>query len=634
MGEIRILHVEDNLNDAQLISRLIKSAGLSARITLARDKEEFLEAIHQPHDLILCDYSLPGFHGRDALELAKRKCPQAPFIFLSGTLGEEAAVESLKSGAVDYVLKDRLGRLVPAVRLALTVARDRVERLKLEQELRQRAMLLDLTDDAVLVFSIQGAINFCNKGAERLYGWTCDELQKTALIGSVFQSGQEWENLRTALSTHREWRGELIQKTRSGTVITTDSRAKLTSADSILFVARDITERKNLEKQFLRAQRLESVGALTSGIAHDLNNILTPIVLGSQVLPAKLDDPEYTGILQTLQSSANRAAEVVRQLLSFARGLNTKPTVFKPELAAGEVFKIAQPSFPKSISLNLNIPHAIPQITADPTQIHQVLLNLIVNARDAIQGREGHVVISVERVSVSPIPVRAYGNPLLGEHVKFSVKDNGPGIPPEVMEHLFQPFFTTKPPPKGTGLGLSTALVIVKAHNGFFTVESDPAHGTDFSFYLPVAKPHSTFDRSKDAVSLPSGSGELVLFVDDEQAIGEMAKVILRIHGYRPVITTSPEDALTFFAENQNEIEVLITDMGMPGMSGVELAHRVLKIKPATKVLICSGNFAESKLHEIAPPTAKLLLKPWTSQEFLQTLQKLLEPKKNPPKPS
>jgi two-component system cell cycle sensor histidine kinase/response regulator CckA len=623
MSEIRILHVEDNPHDAELISRQLAGEGFQAKITVAANKADFLEALRHPCDLILCDYSIPGFDGKEALDIVKQQAPDVPFIFLSGTLGEEAAIESLKAGASDYILKDKLGRLLAAVRGALNAARERHQRRQLEEELRHRAILLDLTDDGILVFSTKGEIQFCNEGAERLFGWPCQELRRMPIVGTIFQTAQEWQNVLKTLSDSREWRGELVQKTRPGATIATDSRAKLASRDSILFVARDITEKKNLEKQFLRAQRLESVGALTSGIAHDLNNILTPILLGAQVLPAKVNDPEYDNVLNTIQNCAARAAAVVSQLLTFARGLNTKPGIFRPDVAAGEVLKITQSTVPKNISINLHIPHAISQISADPTQIQQVLMNLVVNARDALLGKPGHILITVERTTITKPPPNAYGVPLFGEHVKFSVKDDGMGLSEETMEHLFQPFYTTKNN-KGTGLGLSTGLAIIKAHHGFFTVESEPGRGTDFSFYLPVAKPDSTFDPTMQRGAAPLGKGELVLFVDDEQAICEMAKVILRLHGYRPVVSTSADDALNFFEANQAEIDVLITDMGMPGMNGAELATKILELKPATKVLICSGNLAESRVHETAPPQARFLAKPWTAQEFLATLQKLL----------
>lgn len=478
--QISILLLEDNTNDVELIRRTLESDGLKPVFEHVVSEAEFEEALRaaQP-DLIISDFSLPSYNGKAALAAAKALRPGTPFIFYSGTIGEEGAIEALKCGATDYVLKDKPKRLISAIQRALEESEHRRQQIDAAEKIAAQAQLLDLATDAIIVRGLDDRVQFWNQGAERLYGFT-----RTEVVGKVSTkfippaSHEVFREAKRATLAEGHWQGEMEHGSKDGKPITVISRWTLVrksngEPDRILAINTDITEKKRLEKQFLRAQRLESIGTLASGIAHDLNNVLAPILMACEALKDVQPTPEAREMMDVVVKSAQRGAGVVNQLLTFVRGSDGKMTLVQSAALLTDICSILTKTMPRNIITRCDIDAALSPIKADSTQIHQVLMNLCVNARDAMPNG-GTLKVSARNASDSFIQIR--------------VEDTGTGIQPDILEKVFDPFFTTKEPGKGTGLGLSTVVGIVKSHGGTVKVESHEGTGTVFEIMLPACK--------------------------------------------------------------------------------------------------------------------------------------------------
>ena len=489
---LHILHVEDNADDALFTDRQLKTGGLNCAIKRVETREDFEKELdREPLDVILCDFSMPQFNGLAALKFAQKKRPDVPFIFLSGTIGEELAIEALREGATDYIIKDRLSRLVSSIKRALRESAECAERRRMEQRLREQAELLDLARDAICLNDMQQNILYWNKSAERLYGWSSHEALGRNANELLFQDDLDGptEALRS-LIRNGEWMGELHQVTKHEKNIIVESRWTLMrdaehKPQSILVINTDVTEKKQMEAQFLRTQRMEGIGALAGGIAHDLNNALTPISIGIDLIRADLADKESKKHLEMMSASMRRAVEMVRHILNFSRGVGGRHETLRLKPLLDEMVHFATKTFPRSIRIETGIAEDLPSVTGNSTQLHQVLLNLCVNARDAMPNG-GQLTIEAHAVKLgeSDLPKNSGLSP--GAYVSLRVSDTGHGIPAEIRQKIFDPFFTTKELGKGTGLGLSTAMGIVKTHNGFLDFESEPGKGTTFKVFLPV----------------------------------------------------------------------------------------------------------------------------------------------------
>ncbi len=490
---LHILHLEDNPDDALFTDRQLKTGGLNFTIKRVESQQEFEHELESPAvDLILCDFSMPKFDGLSALKLARKMRPEVPFIFLSGTIGEEMAIKALREGATDYVLKDRLPRLVSAVKRALREAHEAVERRQMEQRLREQAELLDCARDAICLNDMHQNILYWNKSAERLYGWSSREALGKNANELLFPDDVKVpaEALRS-LIRKGEWMGELHQVTKQGKNIIVESRWTLMrdaheKPQSILVINTDITEKKQIEAQFLRTQRMESIGALAGGIAHDLNNALSPVIMGLELLRPELAKKDTTRQhLELMHSGLRRAIEMIRHILTFSRGVSGKHELVRLAPIIQEMAEFATKTFPRSIEIEASIAGGLPAVMGNSTQLHQVFLNLFVNARDAMSGG-GRLSVEAATVQLDDASLPKNSGLTPGTYVLVKVSDTGHGIPPEIREKIFEPFFTTKEIGKGTGLGLSTVLGIIKTHNGFLDVTSESAKGSTFKIYLPA----------------------------------------------------------------------------------------------------------------------------------------------------
>nr|WP_281721464.1 hybrid sensor histidine kinase/response regulator [Nitrosomonas nitrosa] len=477
-SEITILLLEDNANDAELIKQTLASEGVPAAFEHATSGNQFEDALRNCHpDLIISDFSLPSYNGKAALAVAQLLSPGTPFIFYSGTIGEEAAIEALKSGATDYVLKDKPKRLISAIHRALAESEHRRQQRDADARIAAQAQLLDLATDAIIVRDLEDRVQFWNQGAERLYGFSRNEIignKSTDFIPAA--AHHIFREAKRLTLEQGHWHGEMehLSKDRKAVVVMrrwTLVRKPTGEPERILAINSDITEKKLMEKQFLRAQRLESVGTLASGIAHDLNNILAPILMACEVLKDVQPTPEAREMMDMAVKSAQRGAGVVNQLLTFVRGSDGKLTFVQTATLLTDICGVLKKTLPKSIKTRCEIDPALLPIKADPTQIHQVLMNLCVNARDAMPNG-GTLTVRASNFSESIVVIR--------------VADTGTGIPPDILDKIFDPFFTTKEPGKGTGLGLSTVVGIVKSHGGTLKVESHEGAGTVFEIMLPA----------------------------------------------------------------------------------------------------------------------------------------------------
>jgi PAS domain S-box-containing protein len=511
----------------------------------------------------------------------------------------------------------------------VAIRSDITERKRAEEQIREQAALLDQAQDAILVRDLGQNILFWNKGAEKIYGWSAAEVIGKNAEDLLFKEhSKQFDAAREAIVQEGEWKGEMHQTRRDGADIVVESRWTLVRDEegkpkSILVINTDVTEKKRMESQFLRAQRMESIGTLAGGIAHDLNNVLSPILMAIDMLQLKADDGSKRW-LDVLRTNAERGGNMVRQVLSFARGVEGERVALQPKHLIKEIVKILRETLPKSIEINFQLPDDVWIISADATQIHQVLMNLCVNARDAMP-EGGSISIKAQNISVDENYARMHIEAKAGRFVVISVSDTGPGMTADVQSRIFEPFFTTKEMTKGTGLGLSTALTIVKSHGGFINVYSELHKGSQFAVYLPALDTPGSLAAAAVQTDLPLGQGELILVVDDEDSIREITRGTLETFGYNVLTASDGTEALALYADKKNEIAVVLTDMVMPFMDGPATIRALQRMNPKVKIIAASGLGTGLRAGEGPLEGVSVFLnKPYTAERLLKTLAGVL----------
>jgi PAS domain S-box-containing protein len=514
----------------------------------------------------------------------------------------------------------------PAV---LGVCMDITERKRSDARFRR---LIDSNVQGVFFWNTSGGIIDANDAFLRIVGYTRKDLDAGCI---------SWAEMTPAEHTHLDKRAfEQIAATGVcepyekvyirqdgsrvpiliGGAIFEDDRE-----EGVCFVL-DLSERKKLEQQFLRAQRMESIGTLAGGVAHDLNNILAPIMLSVDLLKDLTDSGRAHAILESIEISAKRGSDIVRQVLSFARGIEGQRVEVYPKHLLKDLENIIKDTFPKDIQLLFSVPKDSWIVLGDPTQVHQVLLNLCVNARDAMPNG-GNLTVAAENCSLDERYVAMNIQSQAGRYVNISVTDSGTGIPHEIIDKIFEPFFTTKELNRGTGLGLSTVMAIVKSHGGIVNVYSEPGKGTTFKVYLPAIENLSGAPQEQTGPTvMPRGNGETILVIDDEASILSITRQTLEAFGYRVLTAQDGAEAVAIYAQKKNEIAVVLTDMMMPIMDGASLIRVLLRINPAIKILGASGLSRNGSGNRFPEAGVKhFLTKPYTAEALLKTIHGLLE---------
>lgn len=552
----------------------------------------------------------------------------------------QAVVEELVTTGVfnavekEYIRKD--GSLVPVLVGGVLLEKNQNQLIgfvldltsykQAENKIREQAALLDITPDAVLVKDLDNTIRYWSRGAERLYGWTSQEALGRNVNQLLYLPGllSQLQAPMSGLTKADTWQGELYQTNHQGQEIIVASRWTLMrdaqgEPQAILTVNTDITEKKQLENQFLRTQRLESLGTLAGGIAHDLNNILTPILATAQLLQFKFSntDEQNQHLFKIIETSTRRGAALVKQVLQFARGVEGKRATVQITHLISEVKQIAEKTFPKSVQLFTDVDPALWPVTGDATHLHQVLINLVVNARDAM-ATGGRLTISAKNLVVDEHYARKNIDALPGPHICITVTDTGTGMLPEVADRMFEPFFTTKEFGSGTGLGLSTVRGIIKSHNGFVDVFSKVGEGTVFKVFLPAVE--APIVSLSGCTEIEKGNAELVLVIDDEATVLETTKLALEAFNYKVLTAKDGVEAIALCNRYKDKIDIALVDMMMPSMDGLTTIGALQVIHPNLKTIVVSGFLSDEQL-KLSSSRHHFIAKPYTTKELLQTLQ-------------
>jgi len=511
------------------------------------------------------------------------------------------------------------------------IIRNITDHKRAEEALRQSEekyrMLIDNIQDGVFIIQ-DNNIQFANEAFAKVGGYTVQEAigknfqvlvapEDMEMVADRYyqrQAGKDIPREYEFRMLHRDGKTRILVNMNAG-LITFRGRA------ASMGTVKDITEKKLLESQLLRAQRMESIGTLASGIAHDINNVLTPIMLSEELLREKLTDKESQRLLNAIKRSTQRGASLMKQVMSYARGIEGERNPLAVSHLISEIKQITIETFPRNIEIKTDIQEDLWNISGDATQLHQVLMNLCVNARDAMP--DGGVLnISAENLFIDEDYAHINIDARVGPYIIITISDTGTGIPPGVLERIFEPFFTTKEHGKGTGLGLSTALGIMKSHGGFITVYSEVGKGTAFKVYLPAITTTETLKAREHQHELPAGHGEVILVVDDEDQIRELTKKTLETHGFRVITANDGEEAIALYKQNKEKIKLVLMDMMMPVMDGSVSIQELRKVNPEVRIIAVSGLTEKDKKAK-ADDIQAFLTKPYTAEKLLNTIHEI-----------
>ncbi|MEO7934157.1 MAG: PAS domain S-box protein [Chthoniobacterales bacterium] len=756
---LRALLVAESNEDATPLIEALKRGGYEPDWERVETETALRKAlVSKEWDVVFCDYSMPDLDARRTLRILRETGDTLTAIVVSGQAGEEVAVEAMRLGANDFVLKNNIERIVPAIerelaasilrreRQAATIAlreseeRHRVlfdrsplpmwvydpktlnylavnemavreygytreeylamslrdlrlpedvaellqsfssmkndsdylpqatrrhrkkdgtiiiveiadqaitfngvtarvvqaaditEARRAADQIREQAALLDHAQDAIVVQNLEGDITYWNKSAERVFGWTAEEALGRKAPELLYENPVIYHEAFDATLLDGDWVGEVRKLTKTGGQVLVAARWTLLRNDSgepqaVLVINTDVTEKKQMEVQFFRAQRMGSIGTLAGGIAHDLNNVLGPIIMGVDLMKVRATDPQDINILNLMEMSGQRGVDLVRQVLFFARGIEGRRGSVSAIQLVRDLETIACETFPKSITIEVEAPEDTWNMPGDKTQFHQVLLNLCVNARDAMPAG-GRLRISAHNRQIDEQFAATQLTCHPGSYVALEVSDTGIGMAPEVVARMFEPFFTTKELGHGTGLGLSTTDSIIKNHGGFVIVQSEPGKGTTFQVFLPAEIAPIEIGDPAIPLDLPRGNGELILIIDDEASIRSITGETLAAFGYRTLSASDGAEGVATYAQHAGEIAVVLTDMMMPVMGGAATVRVLLRLDPQVQIIIASGSSSKTMEAEVAEMGVKFFMpKPYNAETLLQTLHQLLHPK-------
>jgi PAS domain S-box-containing protein len=635
---LRALLLDDRSDDAELLALELKRSGIQFEWRYACDEATFVAALDWPPDVILADYVLPNFSAPQALALVQARGLDIPFIVVTGSIGEEKAAGILKRGAADYLLKDRVGRIGPAVQRALNErdlrieARLQAQRLKDAEERTRFA--LEATGVGTWEADLTTGALAWSATLEALHGLPAGSFSGTfaAFLATIHADDRAVvaETIEVATRDHKD--AQILYRTVwpdgslhwiNGTGRTFyDAAGRPVRAAG---VGTDVTERRLLEEQYRQSQKMEAIGQLAGGVAHDFNNLLTVIQGFAAMLAEDVPAVAQREELKQINLAATRATALTRQLLAFSRRQILDNAVFDVAQTLRDIEPMLRRLIGEQIQFEVKTPSAIAAIKGDRGQIEQVIMNLALNARDAMPSG-GTLVCDVAAVSLSAAYAREHPETTPGRYVRLRVIDSGEGMSQALIARIFEPFFTTKGKEKGTGLGLSTVYGIVKQSGGHITVDSEPSRGTTFRVYLPAACGEVDAPRVSQ-VDPRSASSEAatILVVEDDVAIRELVSMVLLRHGFRVLLAAGPGEALEIAADPAASIDLLLSDVIMPGMSGKELADRIAAERLGLRVLYMSGYTDDAiARHGVLEQGLSLMQKPFTPDALHRKVREML----------
>ena len=637
---LHILHLEDDPRDAALVQSTLEAGGIACATTCVQNRDDFVAALeHGGIDLVLSDFTLPAFDGLSAVEIVRARRPNLPVILVSGTLGEERAVDSFKSGATDYVLKERLSRLVPAVRRAMQEVKARAENRRTKETLRETEQRLRIVfNESPLGIALVGADGhpfLTNPALQNMLGYTGEELRRMRFTDFTHPDDRAASQelfQQLILGARKSYEIEKRYLRKDGQVVLARVLVSVAygaagQAEFAIGMVEDITERRHLEAQFIEAQKMEVVGQLASGVAHDFNNILAVIIGYSDLLVTDLG-PEnpLKKYAEEIRNASDRAAGLTQQLLVFSRKQTVQPVVLDLNLVVKDLDKMLRRLIDEHIEMTIVPGKHLGHLKADCGHVGQVLMNLVVNARDAMPNG-GKLTITTDNATLDGDFARTHPDTILGNWVRLSVSDTGVGMTDEVKARLFEAFFTTKPKGKGTGLGLATCQTIVQQSGGHIDVDSEVGKGTTFKVYFPrVGQPLDSDTHFIHAGPLPRGT-ETVLVVEDDAPVRHLASKVLRVQGYEVLTAVNGQDALRVVHDHKGlPIRLVVTDVIMPLMSGNVMADWLKATYPDIKILFTSGYMDEVIAHSGAQnASVKFLAKPYTPAALARNVRELLD---------
>ena len=636
---LRLLLIEDSEDDAFLLTRELERGGYALQVLRVDSAVELTTALdRQAWDLVIGDYSMPQFSGLAGLDLIRQRGLDMPFIFVSGTIGEETAVAAMRAGANDYVMKGQWKRLLPAIARELREVEERRGRRKAEALLRESessyATLVEHAPLGIYRSNVRGRFLTVNTALVQMLGYSsATELLAIDMNTHLYVDAHQRRALvERDTYTEREYdEVEAVWKRKDGQPITVQLsvRAIRNAAREVEYYetfVRDVTETRQLEAQLVRAQKLEAVGRLAGGVAHDFNNLLTVILSYSSLL---IEEGDVAGhaleSMQEIKKAAEGAASLTKQLLAFSRQQVLQPQVLDVNSVVQSTQKLLNRLIGEDIKLITTLAPDLGVARLDPGQLSQIIMNLAVNARDAMP-TGGVLTIETANVEMDLAYVRGHPVAQAGHYVMLAVSDTGIGMDEITKERIFEPFFTTKEAGKGTGLGLATVYGIVKQSGGFIWVYSEPFRGTSFKIYFPrVSEVPDGLPPGAPAEAPPPRGTGTVLVVEDQSAVRGVAREMLERSGYRVLEAATGDAALRLAASHKGAIDLLLTDVVMPGLSGRQLAQQLAEIRPQMRVLFMSGYTDDAVVHHgMLEPGIHYLQKPFTRDGIARKVHEVL----------
>jgi PAS domain S-box-containing protein len=648
--KLNILHVEDSPDDALLISRFLMKAGYDLTCQRVDTYDAMVQALSEGEwDLVLCDHSMPNIDTSTALEAIAKSDLDLPMIIVSGAIDDRTAVAAMKAGVRDYVMKDSLPRLVPVIERELLARQIRAQKMSVEHSLADQVHflheLIETIPAPIFYKDINGVYLGCNTIFARWFGKSnADEIKGLniqAIIPSssaLLHSQKDDELLAVGGKTIYEAnlagpQGEL-RHYRVHKAAYADARGKPVGVVGILM---DITDLKNMEEarrdlegQLRQAQKLEAIGTLAGGIAHDFNNILAAVSGYSELALTQVGAETKTSqYLEQVLGASARAKELIKQILTFSRKTEQEIQPVNIGLVANEALKLLRATLPPSIEMEISLDTEAGLVSADPTHIHQVFMNLCTNAAHAMEDKEGILRVKTRQVTIPESDIVEKGIKAPGSYLELKIADTGHGMTKINMERIFDPYFTTKAPGEGTGLGLSVVHGIIKSIGGSIDVESERGQGSVFTILMPIVEQEEVQAEKTERVD--THGDERIMVVDDESSIIELLSVQLGKLGYQITAFENGDKAWAHFESNPENFDAVITDLLMPGMQGDKLVEKIKGIKPGIPIMVYSG-FSECMLKHDGMKTEAdaLLLKPTSGTEIAETLRKLLDEKRTP----